>query len=225
MTSRILLVEDDPSIVLGLTVNLEAEGYSVTSAGDGARGLALAREGYDLIILDLMIPEINGFEVLQTLRSNGDRTPVLVLSARSLEIDKVTGLDLGAEDYVTKPFALGELLARIRSILRRSGRAAESESWSIGELVVDPDRHEARRGDELVDLTPTEFKVLTLLYQAQEKVLSRADILEAAWGPNHHGTERTVDNFVAQLRAKLEPDPANPKHLLTVRGVGYRLAR
>lgn len=225
MSSRILLVEDDPSIVLGLTVNLEAEGYSVTSAGDGARGLALAREGYDLIILDLMIPEINGFEVLQTLRSNGDSTPVLVLSARGLEIDKVTGLDLGAEDYVTKPFALGELLARIRSILRRSEQAAESESWSIGELVVDPDRHEARRGDELVDLTPTEFKALTLLYQAQEKVLSRADILEAAWGPNHHGTERTVDNFVAQLRAKLEPDPANPRHLLTVRGVGYRLAR
>jgi len=223
---RILLIEDDPSIVLGLTINLEAEGYTVDAAEDGARGLDLARAEYDLVILDLMIPKINGFEVLQTLRAEGNQTPILVLSARSSEADKVTGLDLGAEDYVTKPFSLAELLARIRRILR-SGDTPEDldESWSFGDVVIDPTTRLGSRGQERVELTSTELKVLTLLYSAQEKVLSRSRIMEAAWGPDHHGTERTVDNFIAQLRAKLEADPSQPTHLLTVRGVGYRLVR
>ena len=224
---RILIVEDDPSIVLGLQVNLEAEGYEVDAATDGAKGLACARADYDLMILDLMIPEINGFEVLQRLRAEGNRMPVLVLSARSSEIDKVTGLDLGAEDYVTKPFSLAELLARIRSILRRGELTPEtaSESWRFGEVVIDPDTHEGWREGRRVDLTSTEFKVLALLYAAHERVLSRERIVEAVWGVNHHGTPRTVDNFIGQLRAKLEADRAMPEHFLTVRGVGYRLVR
>ena len=225
---RILVVEDDASILLGLQVNLEAEGYEVETAEDGARGLAKARGGWDLVILDVMIPEINGFEVLQALRAEGHSVPVLVLSARGAEMDKVTGLDLGAQDYVTKPFSLAELLARIRSILRRgeNGDApARVDPWAFGEIEVDPATREARRNGRRVELTSTEFKVLELLYDANERVLSREQILEAAWGPNHHGTERTVDNFIAQLRSKLEAQRAQPKHLLTVRGAGYRLVR
>lgn len=225
--SQILVVEDDPSILLGLRVNLEAEGYEVDTAKDGARGLALARGDHDLIILDLMIPEINGFELLQTLRAEGNRVPVLVLSARNSELDKVTGLDLGAEDYVTKPFSLAELLARIRTILRRAEASSEKAAapWRIGDAKIDPRSRECTRGGERVELTSTEFDVLELLYGANERVLSRDRILNEVWGPNHHGTERTVDNFIAQLRSKLEADRSKPAHLLTVRGVGYRLVR
>ena len=224
---QILVVEDDASILLGLRVNLEAEGYEVDTAQDGAAGLALARGEHDLIILDLMIPEINGFELLQTLRAEGNRVPVLVLSARSSEMDKVTGLDLGAEDYVTKPFSLAELLARIRRILRRVEVSADEavEPWRFGDVAIDPRSREGARSGERVELTSTEFDVLALLYGANERVLSRRRILREVWGPNHHGTERTVDNFIAQLRSKLETDRAKPEHLLTVRGVGYRLVR
>ena len=225
---RILVVEDDASILLGLQVNLEAEGYTVDTAEDGAKGLEKARDGWDLVILDLMMPEINGFEVLQTLRAEGNRVPVLVLSARGAEIDKVTGLDLGAEDYVTKPFSLAELLARIRTILRRAEGAdvvASSQPFGFGDVEIDPTTREARREGRRVELTATEFKVLELLYEANERVLSREQILAAAWGPNHYGTERTVDNFIGQLRSKLEARRSSPVHLLTVRGAGYRLAR
>ena len=224
---QILVVEDDPSILLGLRVNLEAEGYEVDTAQDGAKGLALARGEHDLIILDLMIPEINGFELLQTLRAEGNQVPVLVLSARNSEMDKVTGLDLGAEDYVTKPFSLAELLARIRRILRRGELSADEavEPWRFGDVAIDPRSREGARNGERVELTSTEFDVLALLYGANERVLSRGRILREVWGPNHHGTERTVDNFIAQLRSKLEADRSKPEHLLTVRGVGYRLVR
>ena len=224
---QILVVEDDPSILLGLRVNLEAEGYEVDTAQDGAKGLALARGEHDLIILDLMIPEINGFELLQTLRAEGNQVPVLVLSARNSEMDKVTGLDLGAEDYVTKPFSLAELLARIRRILRRGELSADEavEPWRFGDVAIDPRSREGARNGERIELTSTEFDVLALLYGANERVLSRGRILREVWGPNHHGTERTVDNFIAQLRSKLETDRSKPEHLLTVRGVGYRLVR
>ena len=224
---QILVVEDDPSILLGLRVNLEAEGYGVATAPDGATGLALARGEHDLIILDLMIPEINGFELLQTLRAEGNRVPVLVLSARNSEMDKVTGLDLGAEDYVTKPFSLAERLARIRTILRRVevSTVEAAEPWRFGDAEIDPRSRECTRAGERVELTSTEFDVLAVLYGANERVLSRDRILREVWGANHHGTERTVDNFIAQLRSKLEADRSKPAHLLTVRGVGYRLVR
>jgi two-component system alkaline phosphatase synthesis response regulator PhoP len=244
---RILVVEDDPSIVLGLRMNLEAEGYIVDAAEDGEAGLALARRGQaDLIILDIMLPRLNGFEVLRQLRSEGVRVPTIVLSARDAELDIVMGLEFGAEDYVTKPFGIAELLARIKAVLRRptlkeSAREGEPPSLSpsavarpplpagrdreirVGELEIDPRTRQVTRGGEPVSLTATEFDILWCLVQADGRVLARDEIQTHVWGPGHHGTLRTIDNFMMQLRTKLERDPGDPQHLLTVRGVGYRL--
>lgn len=220
---RILVVEDDPSILLGLRMTLEAEGYKVGLAPDGEQGLTRARaEHWDLIILDVMLPKLNGFEFLGTIRAERLITPVLVLSARTTDVDKVMGLDLGAVDYVTKPFSLPELLARVRAALRRLDCAPPR--WGFGNVAIDPETHEVRKEGVEVQLTATEFAVLGVLLRAQGRTLSREAIFAAAWGPTHHGTPRTIDNFMAQLRAKLEDDAACPRHLLTVRGVGYRLA-
>ena len=221
---RILLVEDDPSIVLGLRMNLEREGYSVELAEDGQAGLTRARSGeFDLVILDIMLPRLNGYEVLDALRKQRDFTPVLLLSARSAEMDKVMGLDLGADDYIPKPFSVAELLARVRAALRRNALHTQDERWQMGDVEVDPERHLVRRADREVELTAKEFEVLQLLKNARGRVLSRQAIFDHVWGDSHHGTLRTIDNFVSQLRSKLEADPAEPRHLLTVRGVGYRL--
>ncbi len=231
-TCRILVIEDDPSISLGLRMNLSAEGYEVGIAEDGLRGLDLAmREPWHVIILDLMLPKLNGFEVVRHLRSQGNQTPVLMLSAKSAEADKVMGLELGAEDYITKPFGIAEVLARIKVALRRRLRPAapapadEGQSFAFGDVEVDLASREVRRRGELVEMTATEFDILKALVQARGAVLSRRQIFERVWGPNHHGTQRTIDNFIAQLRNKLEPDSEHPKHLVTVRGIGYRLAR
>ncbi len=222
--ARILVVEDDPSILLGVRMSLEREGYEVGTATEGEAGLRLAREGrWDLVVLDVMLPRLNGYELLCTLRAEHDDTPVLMLSARTAEVDKIMGLDLGADDYVTKPFSVGELMARVRAALRR-GEAQARESWRFGEVEVDQATHEVHRDGAKVDLTPTEFNVLAALLRAHGRVLSREQIMEAVWDPAHDATPRTVDNFVAQLRAKLERDPGAPRHLLTVRGAGYRLA-
>ena len=221
---KILLVEDDPSIALGLKMNLEAEGYAVASAADGREGLEKARgNGFDLVVLDLMLPHVNGFEFLKTLKSEGRLTPTLILSARGSEMDKVTGLELGAEDYLTKPFGLAELLARVRKILGRRAREQAEPAWRLGPFEVDPSSRQVRRGGKAVELTRAEFDVLSILRRSKERVLSRRAILDALWGPGYHASERTVDNFIAQLRAKLEEDPARPERLVTVRGVGYRL--
>ena len=222
--TRILLVEDDPSIVLGLRMNLEREGYSVELAEDGQAGLARAKSGdFDLVILDIMLPRLNGYEVLDALRKQRNFTPVLLLSARSAEMDKVMGLDLGADDYIPKPFSVAELLARVRAALRRSAQHAEDQRWHMGDVEVDPERHTVRKAEREVELTAKEFEVLQLLKNARGRVLSRQAIFDHVWGDSHHGTLRTIDNFVSQLRSKLEADPAEPRHLLTVRGVGYRL--
>ncbi len=220
----VLVVEDDPSIAMGLEMNLEAEGHRVLLAADGERGLELARGGgIDLLILDVMLPKLNGFEVLKTLRGERATMPIIMLSARGAEMDKVMGLELGAEDYVTKPFSLAELLARVKAALRRDAIGRPSAGrFSFGEIEVDPATREVRRGGQLVDLTATEFDVLACLLEAQGRVLTREQIQTKVWGPLHHGTQRTIDNFVLQLRAKLE-DPGEPQHLMTVRGVGYRL--
>lgn len=247
---RILVIEDDPSILVGLRMNLEAEGYTVQLAEDGEAGLALARRGEaDLIILDLMLPRLNGFELLRQLRAEGVRVPTIVLSARDAELDIVMGLEFGAEDYVRKPFGLAELLARIKAVLRRpafapaataSGapaqevpplaaeapRAAAVEPASavrVGELSIDPRTRQVSRAGEIVALTATEFDILWCLVEAGGRVLGRDEIQARVWGPQHHGTLRTIDNFLMQLRTKLERDPGDPAHLLTVRGVGYRL--
>jgi len=221
--ARILVVEDDPSIVLGLRLNLEGEGYDVTTITDGHDGLQAVRDGgWDLVVLDIMLPRRNGYEILSDMRRRGDHTPVVVLSARTAETDTVMGLDLGADDYVTKPFSVGELLARVRAALRRRARPVEPDIWRFGDVEVDPARRTVRRGGEELELTATEFDVLVALLEARGRTLSRRQIMDRVWGAGHHGTERTVDNFVVRLRSKLEPDPADPRHLVTVRGVGYR---
>jgi len=225
MTRTILVIEDDPSITMGLELNLRAEGYNVILAHDGEEGLAKARkEDIDLLILDVMLPRLNGFEVLRVLRGEGREIPVLMLSARGAEMDKVMGLELGAEDYVTKPFGLAELLARVRAILRREGKARGSRSqvFRTGELEINAATRQVLRDGKAVELTATEFDVLLCLVEAKGRVLSREQIQAHVWGPDHHGTTRTVDNFLLQLRSKLELDPGEPKHLVTVRGVGYR---
>jgi two-component system alkaline phosphatase synthesis response regulator PhoP len=237
---RILVIEDDPSISLGLRINLGAEGYEVGLAEDGREGLdrALA-EAWDVIILDIMLPKLNGFEVVKHLRSLGNDTAVLMLSAKSSETDKVMGLELGAEDYITKPFGIAEVLARIKVALRRrAGKprptpevapeatpvAAVQGTYRFGAIELDPRTREVRRSGEPVEMTATEFDILESLVLAGGSVLSRRQIFERVWGPNHHGTPRTIDNFVAQLRQKLEPDSERPQHIVTVRGIGYRLA-
>jgi DNA-binding response OmpR family regulator len=223
---RVLVIEDDASIALGLRINLEAEGYEVLAAEDGERGLEMARGAEpDLIILDVMLPKLNGFQVLQQLRREGLAMPIIVLSARTGEMDKVTGLELGAEDYVAKPFSLAELLARVKAALRRGPSKTEArvrQGFQFGDVRVDVSARTVTRAGVAVDVTATEFDVLMCLLEARGTALSREAIFSRVWGPNHHGTPRTIDNFVQQLRAKLEPDPQRPKYVLTVRGVGYR---
>lgn len=222
---RVLIVEDDPSIMLGLRINLEAEGYAVVSAEDGERALTLVRlERPDLVILDVMLPKLNGFQVLQTLRREGHAMPIIVLSARTGEMDKVTGLELGAEDYVAKPFSLAELLARVRAALRRGPRVIEPPRMvhEFSDVRVDVAARVVTRAGQVVEMTATEFDVLVCLIEARGVALSRDSIFARVWGPNHHGTPRTIDNFIQQLRSKLEPDAARPRHVVTVRGIGYR---
>jgi len=240
--ARILVVEDDPSILLGLRINLSAEGYEVGIAEDGKTGLdRLLAERWDVVILDVMLPKLNGFEVVRHLRAVANDTPVLMLSAKSAESDKVMGLELGAEDYITKPFGIAEVLARIKVALRRRPRAQaqapavvgavppvidETETARMfGAIEINPRTREVKRDGALVTMTATEFDVLWTLAAVDGAVLSRQEIFERVWGPNHHGTPRTIDNFMAQLRQKLEPDSDRPQHLVTVRGVGYRLIK
>jgi len=223
----ILVVEDDPSIQLGLRMNLQRAGYTVTIAGDGQEALELLRRGgWALCILDIMLPRLNGFEVLERARSEDLPIPILVLSARGEEHDKVVGLDLGAEDYITKPFSVPELMARVRAALRRRTEVPKVPShtvFNVGDVVLDAGKREVSRGDELIELTATEFNILHVLARAKGAALSRDEIFQQVWGQDHHGTRRTIDNFIAQLRNKLEADPAQPTLLKTVRGVGYRL--
>jgi two-component system alkaline phosphatase synthesis response regulator PhoP len=224
-SKRILVVEDDDSITLGLRMNLEAEGYVVDVAFDGEEGLAKAKSEHpDLVILDVMLPRINGFELVRALRAEHNHVPIIMLSARGAEMDKVMGLELGAEDYITKPFSLAELLARIKAVLRRDriARALAGELVRSGEVEVNSGTREVRRRGELIPLTATEFDVLWCLVAAAGRVLTREQILAQVWGPDHHGTLRTIDNFMLHLRSKLEDDPSDPRYLLTVRGVGYR---
>ncbi|MBX3215128.1 MAG: response regulator transcription factor [Labilithrix sp.] len=226
---RLLVVEDDPSIAIGLRINLESEGYEVHVAEDGERGLELARTlEPDLIVLDVMLPKRNGLEVLHDLRAEGRTMPIIILSAKSAEMDKVAGLELGAEDYVAKPFSLAELLARVRVALRRGATASTGQGGpprariGFGDVEVDVAARTIRRGGTVVEVTATEFDVLMCLVGERGRALSREDIFRRVWGPKHHGTPRTVDNFIQQLRAKLEVDPQEPVFIQTVRGVGYR---
>lgn len=224
--SKILIVEDDEPIAQGLRDNLEFEHYEVAIASDGHAALRLVGElRPDLILLDIRLPRLSGYEVCRKLRAGGDRTPILMLTARGEEEDRVLGLDLGADDYITKPFSIRELLARVRAQLRRSSSSPQlPDEMKCGEIVIDFRRYEARRGDQPVELTRKEFGVLRLLKAREGAVVTRDELLETVWGFDAPQTTRTVDNHIATLRAKLEPDPANPRYLHTVHGVGYKLA-
>lgn len=229
--SRILIVEDEPTIALALQDDLELEGYEVEAVSDGEAGERKAKEGgFDVILLDVMLPGKDGFSVCRSLRKQGLRTPILLLTARATEADKITGLDLGADDYVTKPFSPGELAARIRSLLRRGAAQAEGQGETeaihcFGRLTVDLDRMEVRRGEELVELTAQEFRLLRVFLQNPGKVMSLDELLARGWGKDVVLTDRVVYTHVNNLRSKIEDDPSKPKHLLSVRGLGYRFDR
>jgi DNA-binding response OmpR family regulator len=221
--TRILVVEDEPGIALGLEDDLRLEGYSVEVASDGITASRLARSGlFDLILLDVMLPGKDGFEVCRDLRRAGLKTPVLLLTAKARESEKVMGLELGADDYVTKPFGTKELRARIRALLRRASDAPATDVFTFGEVEVDFSRGELRRDGTTIELTPIEFKLLGTFVNARGRVLSREQLIEAAWGPDTFTSARIVDNHIASLRKKLGDDAADPKYLKNVRGLGYR---
>jgi DNA-binding response OmpR family regulator len=223
--SRILVVEDEPVIALGLRDSLEAEGHQVEVADDGVEGETRAREGsFDLVLLDVMLPRRDGFAVCRNLRACGCFTPVILLTARGQEADKIKGLDLGADDYVTKPFARGELLARVRAGLRRAVAAAETgdEPLAFGELNLDFARHEVLRAGQPVELTPIEFKMLRALVEHRGRVLTHDELIERVWGKDVFLSDRVLYTHMNNLRAKIEEAPAEPRFLVGVRGVGYR---
>jgi DNA-binding response OmpR family regulator len=224
MKEIILVVEDDPAIAKGLKTNLCFEGFSVLTAPDGERGLELAVDkAPDLLLLDVMMPKMNGFEVLRELRRRDIEIPVIMLTAKGDEMDKVRGLDLGADDYVTKPFALQELLARVHAVLRRKRRFEKNISLvSFGRVEVDFSAQTAKVNGELIEMTAREFALIQFFISREGEALNRQEILNRVWGFDYFGTDRTVDNFINRLRRKFEIDPEKPLHLVTVRGVGYR---
>lgn len=223
--SRILVIEDDPAILRGLADNLKLESHEVLTATDGETGYDLIRTVQpDLIILDLMLPRLSGYEVCRKLRSEGLAIPILMLTARGEVGDRVLGLDLGADDYMTKPFSIRELLARVRALLRRAQpHQTLPDELRFADIVVDFRRYEAHKGEKKLELTRKEFGVLRLLASRAGEVVTRDELLNAVWGYDHFPTTRTVDNHIVWLRAKLEDDPAAPQHLQTVHGVGYKL--
>jgi DNA-binding response OmpR family regulator len=225
--ARVLVIEDNADLAYGLRNNLEIEGHEVVVAGDGTAGLAAAQASrIDLVILDLMLPGLDGFRVLKLLREEDTTTPVLVLTARSEEGDKVRGLRLGADDYVTKPFGVLELLARVEALLRRRDRPAPVRTLDrFGSIEVDRSARVVRRDGAQVALAPRELDLLLALLDANGAALSRASLMDRVWGYQADVLSRTVDTHMAELRRKLEPDPASPRHFLTVRKVGYRLER
>jgi len=227
--TKVLVIEDNANLAFGLTRSLESEGYEVEAADDGNKGLELARTcGADLIVLDLMLPGIDGYSVLRQLREKGSDIPVLILTARSEEADKVVGFRLGADDYVTKPFGLSELLARVQAILRRArgGDKREDERQAIeqfADVTINVPARSVTKGSNQIALTPKEFDLLLALIRRKGAVASRIELLKEVWGHQAEVMTRTVDIHIAELRRKLEDDPATPRHILTVWKAGYRL--
>jgi len=219
---RILVVEDDPAIALGLEDDLSLEGYEVAIAKDGAAGVSQARDGsFDLVLLDVMLPRKDGFEVCRELRRSGSKVPIIMLTAKTHDAEKVLGLEVGADDYVTKPFSPAELRARIKAVLRRTVHDTP-KVYRFGDVAVDFVRFELRRGGTIVHVTPTELRLLSAFIRNRGRVLSRQEITDLAWGRGTAITPRVVDTHVANLRQKVEPDPAEPAFIVGVRGVGYR---
>ena len=221
----VLIVEDDRSILMGLRSNLEYEGYEVITATDGERGLALAIEKQpNLIVLDVMLPKLSGFEVCKMLRKRDFNNPIIMLTAKDQEADKVAGLDLGADDYVTKPFSVRELVARVNAALRRGRRETEDEtpSYSFDDVVIDFQGRTVSRHGRYQEMSAREFDLLAYLIKNRNRVVDRQEILNDVWGRTYYGTHRTIDNFVNRIRRKIGDDAAVPQRLLTVRGVGYK---
>jgi DNA-binding response OmpR family regulator len=223
---RVLVIEDEPDIARGLRDALEFERFEVVTVGHGREGIKILRErGADLVILDLMLPDVNGFSVAEEIRRSHPVVPIIMLTARSQEVDKIRGLEAGADDYVTKPFSIGELIARINAIFRRLYRAtaATDEQIVIGDAVVHPRRHELARGRKIVPLSFYEVEIVRLLHERAGQPVTRDEIMEKIWGTPAHSHSRAVDNFVVKLRKKIEPDPARPRHIVTIYGTGYKL--
>ncbi len=221
---NILIIEDEESILMALEDDLRVEGYEVSSATDGLQGFSMAKEPrYDLIILDIMLPKMNGFEICKQLRQGGITTPILILTAKSQEIDKVLGLELGADDYVTKPFSPRELLARVNALFRRVRQTRqEIDLYHFGDVEVDFKKYEAKKSGQPIYLTALEFALLHFLIKHKDLVVSRDSILDEVWGDDVYVYPRTVDTHIAHLRKKTEDDPANPKYIIGVRGIGYK---
>ena len=224
MTGKVLIVEDDQAMAVALRDGFEYEGYAVSVANDGDEGLRLARAGgTDLIVLDVMLPRISGLEICQQLRAASDDVPIILLTARSQEADKVQGLRLGADDYLTKPFAFDELVARVEAVLRRTQPRDDAEQLRFGEIAVDFPRLRATRAGAPLDLSPREFAILACLAAHRGEVVTRERLLQEVWGYESRTVTRTVDMHIAKLRRKIEASPDSPEHIVTVHGSGYRL--
>lgn len=220
---RILVVEDEPTIAVGLHDDLQLEGFAVEVVSDGDTGARKAAGGeFDLVLLDVMLPGKDGFTVCRELRAAGVQTPIILLTARGQEADKLTGLGLGADDYVTKPFSPRELVARVHALLRRASRPPVGKRFHFGNVGIDFARHEVTRDGRPVEVTPSELKLLRALIDRRGEVLSIDELLQAGWGTDVFLTDRVVYTHVNNLRAKIEPDPKRPRHIVSVRGAGYR---
>ncbi len=224
MTTRILLVEDEPDMVLGLKDNFEFEGYEVLTAADGAAGLERARSHKpDLVILDIMLPKLSGLEVCKALRGEGFDKPIIMLTARGQEIDKVVGLELGADDYVTKPFSIRELLARVRAILRRSeGGKRRLARYQFADVELDFETYRGTRAGQALEMSPREFELLRYLIEHKGSTVTREQLLEDVWGYENYPSTRTVDTHIAKLRAKIGDSGSEPRFILTIHGMGYK---
>ena len=223
--NRVLIVEDDEAMAVALRDGFVYEGYDVTVARDGEAGLSMARENPpDLMILDVMLPKMTGLEICKVLRGEGSDLPIIMLTARGQEIDKVLGLKLGADDYVTKPFSFMELMARVEAVLRRTrpGGGFQRAVHKFGDVTVNFDHHEATKGETPLDLTPREFRLLSYFLEHRGEVVSREELLDAVWGYDTIPFTRTVDTHVAKLRKKIEDDPSDPHHIITVHRLGYK---
>ena len=223
--ARILLIEDEPQMQRGLRDNLEFEGHDVTVKGDGGSGLqTLLGESFDLVILDVMLPQMSGFDVVRKTREKGIRTPVLMLTAKGEEIDKVLGLELGADDYVTKPFGVRELIARVNALLRRAVPAGGVDTMmTLGDLTVNFATYTGSKDGKDFSMTPKEFDILKYLWQHRNETVSRDDLLTNVWGYDESVSTRTVDNFILKIRQKIEADFTHPKIIVTIHGTGYKL--
>ena len=224
---KILIIEDDPAIRTGLKETFTTEGYNVSDAETGTKGFELAgKHDFDLIVLDLILPGKDGIEICKDLRSDGVKTPIIMVTSRKEEIDKILGLEIGADDYVTKPFSIRELLARVKALIRRSTyEPGDIEEVAFANLKIDFKKQEMLRGENPVRLSATEYRILHYFIDHEGEVISRDKFLDEVWGYDSYPTTRTVDNYILSLRKKIEDDPANPKHLLTIHKVGYKFVK